>query len=393
MHPSLISLLIIIPLLLASSCTPQLRNDSKSPTLLLRQSGDDGVNTYRIPGLATTNKGTLLAVYDIRHSQSGDLQEDIDVGLNRSTDGGKTWEPMKTIIDMGEWGERPEAENGVGDPSILVDRRNGTIWVAALWMHGRAGERAWFASQPGLSPQETGQFVLVKSEDDGLSWSKPINITTQIKNPNWHLLLDGPGKGISMKDGTLIFPAQFKDAEQVPHSTIISSKNHGKTWTIGTGAKSHTTEAQVVELSDHSLMLNMRDDRGSGPDGKNGTGARSVMVTTDLGQTWTEHPTSRKALPEPVCMASLIRHTYKGEELLIFSNPSDQYERKNMTIKISKDEGLTWEEKYDALIDGGNGRGYSCMTSIDENHIGILYEGSQADLVFQRISLSKIMNH
>lgn len=79
-------------------------------------------------------------------------------------------------------------------------------------------------------------------------------------------------------------------------------------WSIGTGAKSKTTEAQIVELADHSLMLNMRDDRGSGPEGRNGTGARSVAITNDMGKTWTEHPTSRKALPEPVCMASLIKH-------------------------------------------------------------------------------------
>lgn len=366
-------------------------NTPKRFGIALRQHNDDGVDTYRIPGLATSNSGTLLAVYDIRYSQSVDLQEDIDVGFSRSTDGGKTWEPMKAIIDMGEWGGLPEAENGVGDPSILVDRQTGTIWVAALWMHGHAGERAWFASQQGLTPQETGQFVLVKSEDDGLTWSAPINITSQIKSPEWHLLLDGPGKGITLEDGTLVFPAQFKDAEQVPHSTLVTSKDHGETWVIGSGAKSHTTEAQVVELSDHSLMLNMRDDRGSGPKGKNGTGARSVMTTTDLGQTWKKHPTSRGTLPEPVCMASLISHTFQEKKLLLFSNPYDQFVRKNMTVKASTDEGLTWSEKNFTLIDEGRGRGYSCLTIIDDNTVGILYEGSQADLVFQRLSLKEIM--
>ena len=237
--------------------------------------------------------------------------------------------------------------------------------------------------------------MLAKSEDDGLTWSEPINITPEVKDPKWHLLLQGPGKGITMKDGTIVFPAQYKDEDQMPHSTILYSKDHGKTWQLGVGAKSNTTESQVVELSDGSLMLNMRDNRGSGPKGRNGEGARSVAITTDLGKTWTEHPTSRKALPEPVCNAGLIKHTYTEngmqKNVLIFINPNDLYRRRNMTVKLSFDEGNTWPEKYHTLIDEGQGRGYPSLTSIDEQTIGILYEGSQADLVFQKINLKALM--
>lgn len=368
---------------------PAVPNPPRRIGLALRRHNEDQVHTYRIPGLATTNKGTLIAVYDMRYTQSGDLQEDIDVGMSRSTDGGRTWEPMKVIMDRGEWGGLSQQENGIGDPCVLIDRETNTIWVAALWVHGHGGKPAWFASEPGLEPLQTGQFLLTKSEDDGLTWSEPVNITSQIKDKEWHLLLDGPGKGIYTSNGTLIFPAQFKDENEVPHATIVYSKDRGNSWSIGTGAKSRTTEAQVVELSDHALMLNMRDDRGSG-EGK-GTGARSVMITRDLGQTWTEHATSRQALPEPVCMASLIKHRYQGRDLLLFSNPDDQYIRRNLTIKVSEDDGLTWHEKYFTRIDEGQGRGYSCLTTIDENTIGIVYEGSQADLVFQRLSMKDLM--
>ncbi len=315
--------------------------------------------------------------------------------MNRSTDGGQSWEPMKIIMDMGEWGGKPQNQNGIGDPAILVDRKTNTIWVAGVWAHGHPGERNWWASKPGIEPEQTSQLMLSKSEDDGLIWSEPINITAMVKDPKWYLLLQGPGKGITMSDGTLVFPAQYKDENQVPHATILYSKNRGKSWKLGTGAKSKTTESQVVELSDGSLMLNMRDDRGSGPQGRNGTGARSVAITTDLGRTWTEHPTSRKALPEPVCNASLIRHSYTENGMqknaLIFVNPNDRYRRRNMTVKLSFDEGASWPEKYHTLIDEGQGRGYPSLTSIDENTIGLLYEGSQADLVFQKISLQELM--
>lgn len=357
----------------------------------LRKHQQDGIHTYRIPGLVTTNKGTLIGVYDNRRNGSVDLQEDVDIGMSRSTDGGQSWEPMKVIMDMGEWGGKPQEQNGIGDPSILLDRQTNTIWVAAVWAHGHPGKRNWWASKPGLEPEQTSQFVLVKSEDDGKTWSEPINITKQIKKPEWHLLLEGPGKGITLKNGTLVFPAQFKDKNEIPHSTIIYSKDRGKSWTIGTGAKSETTEAQVVELSDGSLMLNMRDNRGDSPGGKNGTGARSVAITKDLGKTWTEHPTTRKALPEPVCMASLINHDLGEKTVLLFSNPEHRYVRKNMTIKLSWDEGMTWPKKHQLLIDEGRGRGYSCMTSIDERTIGILYEGSQSDLIFQKIDLTELL--
>lgn len=347
----------------------------------LRDFGDDGVHSYRIPGLVTSTKGTLLAVYDIRRNTSRDLQGDIDVGLSRSTDGGKSWEPMKVIMDMGEYGGLPQDQNGIGDPAILVDHETGHIWVAALWLHGKPGEMAWNSSRPGMSPSETGQLVLVKSEDDGLTWSEPMIITDQIKNPEWNLFFNGPGKGITMKDGTLVFPAQFKDKDQMPHSTIIYSKDKGKTWKVGSGAKSNTTEAQVVELQDGSLMLNMRDNRG---------GSRSISITKDLGQTWTEHTTSRSALPEPVCMASIIENPFQAG-MLLFSNPANENGRHHITIKASLNDGDSWPEDLQVLLDEGTGWGYSCLTMINDKEVGILYESSVANMTFQIIPLSEIL--
>lgn len=347
----------------------------------LRQHNQDNVDTYRIPGLVTTNDGTLIAVYDNRYEGSVDLQADVDVGMSRSTDGGTTWEPMKVIMDMGAFGGKPQDQNGIGDPSILVDRNSGTIWVAAVWAHGHPNERNWHASKPGMTPEETSQFVLVKSEDDGLSWSDPINITSQIKKPEWQLLLQGPGKGITLKDGTLVFPAQFKDKDRMPHSTIIFSKDAGLSWQIGTGARSNTTEAQVVQLEDESLMLNMRDNRG---------GSRAVAITKDLGQTWDDHVSSRKALIEPVCMASLISHEHSEKgKLLFFFNPNNDKQRKSMTIKTSFDQGVTWPSENQLELYEDRCAGYSCMTVIDENHIGILYEGTK-ELYFEKINLNEL---
>ncbi|MDA7921945.1 exo-alpha-sialidase [Verrucomicrobiales bacterium] len=346
----------------------------------LRQLGQDGVHSTRIPGLATTNAGTLIAVYDNRNSARGDLPGDIDVGMNRSTDEGQSWESMRVIMDMGD--DPKWSYEGIGDPAVLVDRKTGTIWVAATWSHG---ERSWHGSGSGLEPEETGQLILVKSDDDGVTWSKPINITKQVKDPTWRFVLQGPGKGISMRDGTLVFPAQFRgeDDEPVngkPFSTLIYSTDQGESWKIGTGVKIDTTEAQLVELGDGSIMINCRDNRG---------GSRSIYTTKDLGKTWKEHPTTRSALPEPVCMASLVRLDVKGHRpLLFFSNPPQKSGRKNMTIKVSNDEGMSWPDKWHTLVDERS-TAYSCLTAVGDDKVGLVYE-APGELYFVRYSIDEL---
>ncbi len=167
-------------------------------------------------------------MYDIRYNNAKDLPENIDVGMNRSTDGGQTWQPMKVMMDMGT----PQANNGIGDPSILFDPVTNKIWVAALWSKGN---HSIAGSIGGLSPDSTGQFMLASSSDDGLTWTAPINITTQVKDPAWKIFFQGPGNGIAMQDGKIVFPAQYWDEKNTPHSTIIYSDDHGATWKRGTG--------------------------------------------------------------------------------------------------------------------------------------------------------------
>lgn len=350
----------------------------------VRHAGDDGAAAFRIPGLVTTNKGTLLGVYDVRYNSSVDLQEHIDIGLSRSIDGGKTWEKMRLPLAFGEYGGLPAAQNGVGDPSILVDTKTNTIWIVAAWTHGMGNQRAWWSSQQGMDVNHTAQLVLVKSTDDGKTWFEPINITEQVKHPEWYFLLQGPGRGITMEDGTLVFPIQYIGKDRIPNAGIMYSKDRGETWTIHNHARTNTTEAQVAEVVPGTLMLNMRDNRG---------GSRAVYTTSDLGMTWKEHESSRTALPEPVCMASLISvkaaDNILGKDILIFSNPNTTNARKNITIKISLDGGNTWAHQL--LLDEGENWGYSCLTMVDKETIGILYESSVAHMTFQCIKLKDIV--
>lgn len=346
--------------------------------IVLKKAGEDKVHTYRIPGITRTSQGTLIAVYDNRYDNTRDLPGNIDVGMSRSTNGGKSWEPMKVIIDMGP----PHENNGVGDPTVLFDPATNRLWVAALWSKGN---RSIAGSKPGLSPDETGQFVLVSSDDDGNSWSTPQSITPQIKDPKWKIYFNGPGNGIVMEDGRLVFPSQYWDEDGIPHSSIVYSNDHGKTWNSGLGAKSNTTESQVVETTPGTLMLNMRDNRGN---------YRSVATTTDLGKTWTEHHTSYEALPDPVCMGSFIKARVKSDnqlqDVLFFNNPNAQCRRHNITLKASLDLGESWLPEDQILIDERSTFGYSALTIIDENTLGLLYEGIR-ELYFVRIPVQDVV--
>jgi sialidase-1 len=152
-------------------------------------------------------------------------------------------------------------------------------------------------------------------------------------------------------------------------------------------ARTNTTEAQVAEVEPGVLMLNMRDNRG---------GSRAVAITKDLGKSWTEHESSRKALQEPVCMASLISVKAKdnvlNRDLLIFSNPNTTKGRHDITIKISLDGGITWLPEHQLLLDEGNNWGYTCLSMIDKETISILYESSVAHITFQAIKLKDVVN-
>lgn len=380
--------------------------------IALRQHNQDGVHTYRIPGLATAKDGSLLAIYDVRRESGRDLQGNIDIGVSRSTNGGKNWLPMQIAIDMQTWGGLPQKFNGVSDANILVDKNTGAIFIAGLWMHGLLNEQGkWIeglneeskdwnhqwkgrGSQAGFDEEQTAQFMIVKSEDNGKTWSQPVNITRQCKKEEWWLWAPAPGAGITLRDGTIVFPTQGRDKTGKAFSNITYSKDGGNTWhTSNRAFKESTTENMAVELSDGAVMLNMRYNKNKTDTGD--TNGRVIAVTRNLGEDWTEHPASRGALHEPVCMASTIRHDYilngQKKSILVFSNPDSKTLRHHMTIKVSYDDGLTWPLNKKILLDEWKSRGYSCLTSVDNDTIGILYESSQSDMAFQQIKLKELL--
>lgn len=322
--------------------------------------GERNSIAFRIPGLIQTSAGTLVGCFDARYTHEGDLCADIDVAVVRSTDGGQTWTTPYVAMDAG-----PGGDNGCGDPCILQDS-TGRIWMQALACHFSGGASLW-TSKTGFDPKSTGQWEMTYSDDDGKTWAKEhINPTRQIKKDEWTTILAGPGNGITLSDGTIVFPAQIWDRAANPRcmSTICYSKDGGKNWVYGNGVPHSTSECQVVELKDGSIMINCRNEARQGK--------RIVYVTKDLGKTWQAHETNLKALQEPTCQASVVKvQSEKYGSILLFSNPKSGG-RNNMTIRTSHDDGMTWNEGY--LYDVRGCCGYSCIAMADDKHVGIFYE-------------------
>lgn len=351
----------------------------------VRTSGEGGVHTYRIPGIATGENGVLHAVYDHRHDHSGDLPANVDVGYSRSTDGGATWSPSQIIMDY-DASEPGSLGNGVGDPTILFDPVTDTLWVAALWSFGNNG---YNGSGAGTDPSQTGQYVLTKSEDGGDSWSAPINITVAVKDdPNWRLIFQGPGHGLAMRDGTLVFPSQYRDASGTVRVCSIFSTDHGLTWDFGSGvpvSSPQTNENTVCELDDGRLLFSMRTPSGS-------NGQRAWIHYTPGGATpmrdgsWS--PLFRlPSVPDPVCQGSVIQwtSTHRGDpnEYILFGNPNSSSSREDFTLRISPDGGDSWP--VSRLLYGGPSA-YSSLCILPDRSIGILFEkDNYTKITFARV--------
>ena len=273
-------------------------------------SGQDGYHTYRIPAIVVSKKGTLLAFCEgRRHSRSD--SGDIDTVLKRSFDGGKTWSKMQILWDDGT--------NTVGNPCALVDRDTGTIWL--------------------LLSRNVDRMFALKSTDDGAAWSKPVEITRQVKGPDWTWLVAGPGHGVQLRSGRFIMPCDHR-LRGLPRpdsfSHVIYSDDGGATWKLGGSATRKTNECQAVETADGALYLSMRSFHGKG--------LRAFAWSKDGGLTWSavQHD---PALTTPVCQATVIRYTDAGrhdKNRILFSSPLGA-RREKMTLWISTDECKTWK--------------------------------------------------
>jgi sialidase-1 len=337
--------------------------------------GMNGIARYRIPGMVVTTKGTVLAYSEARRNNSSDWGE-IEVHLRRSTDGGKTWQEPQHIAHLGtrlegnphkkkDGGER---EQTVNNPVAIVDRETGAIEFLYCINYARC--------------------YSMRSVDDGVTWSQPVEITETFepfrKHYDWKVIATGPGHGIQLKSGRLVVPiwlAYGKTGDHAPSAAAtIYSDDHGKTWKAGDlavpneGDFKNPNETMLATLADDSVMLVTRSV--SKPN-------RKIITISPNGATSWSQPVFQSELWEPICMASIVAHPSQPGTLL-FSNPhtlaldkegkevpAGRGKRENLCIKLSRDDGKTWP--VNKVLDPGKAA-YSDLAVMPDGTVLCLYE-------------------
>ncbi|MGI9428493.1 MAG: sulfatase-like hydrolase/transferase, partial [Bythopirellula sp.] len=168
---------------------------SKSISTTVFEKGD-GAGTrhgYRIPALTVSNKKTILAFAERRVGLHDHAQNDIV--LRRSTDLGKTFGTQIVVQEDGE--------NVLVNPCV-VTLPSGRILMMYQWFkagyHARAGKQMKLLD-PGLEGPTVSHTFVTHSDDDGLSWSIPRDVTHATKRAKVNSTATGPGIGIVLTRG------------------------------------------------------------------------------------------------------------------------------------------------------------------------------------------------
>jgi len=320
---------------------------------------DPAYKIYHIPGIVVTAKGSVLAWCEARKRPAGVSDwDDIRILLRRSTDDGKTWSAPKSIANV----EGPKQKNPFALKMKNVDPNDVTYNNPVLIADKDGAVHMLFCL-------EYERVFYQRSDDDGVSWSQPSEITAAFepfkKHYDWKVLATGPNHSIQLKTGRLVVPVWLStgtggNAHRPSVTATIYSDDQGKTWKAGDIAVPCTeewinpNETVAIELNDGSVMLNVRSESKA---------HRRLVTTSKDGATGWSRPKFDAALLEPICMGGIVRYNHGGQSLILFSNPHNldkekgkaepgqSRDRKNVSVKISRDEGQTWP--VNKLIENG----------------------------------------
>lgn len=356
------------------------RPGMNAQTVLTTSTVIDGLGkaakSVRIPALAVSNNGTVIAAMDARVDGSYDLgggTNNIQIAMTRSTNGGATFSRPKIIA------KAPTTSQGYGDPSLLVDRVTGKIFC--FFTYSPKPGVGYFSSTPGdtSATSTTNTHIrYITSTDNGATWSAPVDLNPHVRDPEWAGMFASSGHGVQLASGRLVQPIVYREGN-VSHASNIYSDDHGATWHNGTTAAAGVNESKAVQRSTGRIAQNLRSD-GDG----NRWYATAPDVTAPFGAAW------NSGLIDPRCNSDEISYlpptagTPSLTDIALHSNNAAT-SRTDLTVRVSRDDGASWP--HDALLKPGTA-GYSTMAVLADGSIGNLYEiGDTGGIIFTRFTL------
>ena len=355
-------------LLLASCCNSNRHqqptepsNDSIRQRTVLYRPGDYGSHNYRIPAIITAKDGSLVVATDKRKNNDRDLPEDIDILINRSTDGGRTWSEPYTLAEGKGMGQ------GFGDCALVRTNDEGGLLAAFV------GGMGLFQ---GTSEHHNRSYIS-RSKDNGATWTEPQDVTDLLfgakcpvkERQSWRGSFFASGNGLLTFTGRIMFViAVLEDESWALSNYAVYSDDNGMTWNLSGRASQHGDEAKVVELVDGRILMSIRHE-----------GERWYNISEDGGETWQPSTAAWNDLVATACNGDIIRYSSvkDGDEkdILLHSLPGPD-RRENVTVYVSYDEGRTWPVSkcivpYDAA--------YSSLCILPDHSIGLYVEESDGD--------------
>ncbi|MEU7855697.1 sialidase family protein [Nonomuraea sp. NPDC049141] len=359
------------------------------PTSVPYRAGTDGYHTFRIPAAVVTRAGTILAFAEGRHGSAGDSGH-IDIVLKRSTDGGATWDGPRVVA--------AEPHKGTaGNPAPVVTR-DGRI-VLVFVRNGPAATEEKI--RRGQVAAADGRRVYVQSsDDDGVTWSAPREITSSVKQPKWRWYATGPGHALELgrgpHAGRIVVPANHslppagadngtEGKYNGGHSLL--SDDGGASWRIGyvdgnPDGYLNINESTATELPDGRVYVSSRTDSTA-------PGNRADAYSADGGQTLDAPFRPQAGLVCPVVEGSVLQ--WDEPDVLLFSAPGVPDARAVMTVRASTDGGVTWRAVHTV---SGLPAAYSDLVRVDADTVGLLYETGDTSpystIAFRRVPIGEL---
>ncbi|WP_020666906.1 sialidase family protein [Amycolatopsis nigrescens] len=360
------SLPVLLGVLLVLAFTPAPAASAAIANTVVFREKTEGYDCFRIPSVVKANNGDLLAFAEGRNGGAKFCADagDIDLVSKRSTDGGKSWGPAKVVIE-GHGDTK-------GNPVPIVVPGTDRIVLLSTYQCVKA--------------PACGRIPRVSiSENNGLTWGVPRELTTELGfpvAPGW--LATGPSHGIVLTRGEhagrLLAGMSFGSGEGA--GSLVYSDNGGLNWRrgatdISTTATLNPQEISVVELTDGRIYAAARNDANSDGDKcvNQGRDNRAYAISSDGGATFSKKFTFEPDLVTPPVQGSVgrLRATDEGSKYnrILFAGPSTCDRRKELRVRSSFDEGANWDQ---GVLVWGQDAAYSDLVPLGAGTAGLLFE-------------------